>query len=94
MLSDDTKATKFGITDAKLYRLGARDIFLQSILLRIFRRIGTFRSGNGCDILVSCHQHGGFVETSLVNFSQFDEFLPDFLYGQILHGRKFLTKGL
>ena len=36
----------------------------------------------------------GFMETHLVNFPKFNEFLPHFLYGQILHRRNFLTKGL
>ena len=33
-----------------------------------------------------------FVETYLVNFPKFDEFLPHFLYDQILYRGKFLTK--
>ena len=36
----------------------------------------------------------GFVETRLVNFPKFDEILPHFLYDQILHRRKIVTKGL
>ena len=35
-----------------------------------------------------------YQETRLVNFPKFDEFLPHFLYGQILHRRNFLTKEL
>ena len=50
VLSDDTKAATFGITDAKLYTLGARDRFIQPILFRIFRCIVNFRRGNGCDM--------------------------------------------
>ena len=65
------------------------------IFLAIFRCIGTFIRGNGCDICwsaVTCM--GGFVATCLVNFPEFEEFLPYFLYGQILWRRKFQTKGL
>ena len=45
-------------------------------------------------IMMYAGQHGGFVETRLVNFPKFEEFLSHFLYGYILQRRKFLTKGL
>ena len=45
-------------------------------------------------MLVSCHLNGGFVVTRLVNFPKFDEFLPNFLYGQILRRRKFQKRDL
>ena len=63
---------------------------------KTFRR----RPGRLLNVLCTFNLHpvstgnGGFVATCFVNFLNIDEFLTHVFYDQILHGRKFQTKGL
>ena len=43
-------------------------------------------------MLVSCHRHGGFVSTRLVNFNKFDEFLPYFYTAKFCAEESFKPK--